>query len=422
MIRKPRAAHRSAHMAGGLLVLLLAFSSVGCGSDEDDLTATEKQRRLVGPLVGKYLVEGQRAYDRGSYTVALAMTDSAEQYAPELADLHFLRGNVYMQLNQLRVAQAAYQTVMSVDPEYRGARFNLGLIAHRQDKLRDAIDWFKREEDMEPTSNVSLELGRAYARLGEPDSARMAYERSIELDSTNSTAFMWLGQLHEELGEMEKALEVSKAGLKLKPDDPDYKYVVGSLLFRLGEIEEAATHLRPVAAERPWHHGAQFNMGQVLMRLGEEDEAKAYFAQADSAQQMQEVISDAEEDIGRDPNVLEHWVKLASLLRDLGEVERAIEALKVATTLHPKNLHLQNNLALLLMENGEMDAAIGRYRAILFVDSTLADVWLNLGAAYANAGLRDEARQAWQKAQKLEPGNPAAREYLARISEISGPS
>ncbi len=418
MMRKSRAATGFIRSAGWLLILILAVASAGCGSEEDELSATERQRQLVGPQVGRYLIEGQRAYERGSYTLALAMTDSAEQHAPNLADLHFLRGNVYMQLNQLRIAQAAYEKVMEVDPKYGGARFNLGLIAHRQDQLRDAIDWFKKEEEIEEQSNVSLELGRAYARLGEPDSARMAYERAIELDSSNSTALMWLGQLYEELGEMDKALEVSKAGLEIRPDDPDYQYVVGSLLFRLGEVDEAEPYLRAVAKERPWHHGAQFNMGQVLMRMGQEDEAQGYFSQADSAQQMQEVISDAEEDIGREPNNLEHWANMASVLRDLGEVDQAIEALKVATTLHPRNLHLQSNLALLLMENGENDAAIGRYRAILEVDSTLADVWLNLGAAYANAGYRDEARQSWEKVETLEPGHPAVHEYLARISEI----
>lgn len=405
-----------------LAALTLAVSTTGCGAEEDDLTPTERQRRLVGPIVGKFLVEGQRAYERGSYTMALAMTDSAEQYAPELADLHFLRGNVYLQLNQLGVAEAAFRHVMRSDPQYRGARFNMGLIAYRQDKLRDAIDWFKQEDELEANSNVSLELGRAYAKLGEPDSAQTAYEKAIRLDSTNSTAMMWLGQLYEELGEMEQALEASKAGLKLRPDDTDYKYVVGSLLFRLGEVDEAEPYLRSVAADRPWHHGAQFNMGQVLMRLGDEDAAKVYFTQADSAQQIQEKLSDAEEAINRDPNNLQNWVEMALLLREIGEVDRAIEALKIATTLHPRNLHLQSNLALLLMENEEYDAAIGRYRAILVVDSTLADVWLNLGAAYANAGYPDEARYSWEKVQQLKPGHPAAREYLSRISEIRGAS
>jgi tetratricopeptide (TPR) repeat protein len=270
--------------------------SIGCRSASDETpSVTEMKRRRAGADVARVLLDGQRAYERGSYAVALAMTDSVEQRAPDLADLHFLRGGVYTQLNQLGVAQAAYHRVLELDAEYKGARYNLGLLEFRRGNLRDAIDWLQKERELEETSSLALELGRIYAKLGEPDSARMAYERSIVLDSTNSTAYMWLGQLYEELGQMDDALEASRQGLRLRPEDADYQYVVGSLLFRMGRIDEAEPYLENVSAKRRWHHGAQFNMGQLLMRKGREDEAKAYFARADSAQQMQQKITEAEE-------------------------------------------------------------------------------------------------------------------------------
>ncbi len=405
----------------GLLVLL-AVVAIGCSarSDGDDITVTERKRSLVPPKVGQFLIEGQRAYERGAYRLALAMTDSAEAYAPDLADLHFLRGGIYTQLNQLGVAEAAYHVTLEKDPEYEGARYNIGLIAFRQGKLRSAIDWLQGEKNIGTSSNLELELGRVYARLGEPDSARAAYEAAIQLDATNATAFMWMGQLYEELGDLDEALRFSKAGLALRPESPDYKYIVGSLLFRTGEIEEAEKYLRPVADARPWHHGAQFNMGQLLMRLSKEEEAKPYFAQADSAQQLQQQVVEAERDIGREPEKIENWVHLASLLRKAGDVDKAIESFKVVTAIDPWNMHLQNNLALLMMENGEMDAAIRRFEAIVKIDSTLPDVWLNLGAAHANAGHRARAEAAWQKVMELRPGHPTARAYLARLSDVAG--
>ena len=116
----------------------------------------------------------------------------------------------------------------------------MGLNACRRGKLRDAITHYQAEREIAESSNLMLELGRAYARLGEPDSARMAYEQALVLDSTNATAYMWLGQLHEELGEFEQALTYSREGLRLRPDDLDYKYIIGSLLYRSGQVDEAA--------------------------------------------------------------------------------------------------------------------------------------------------------------------------------------
>lgn len=401
------------------LAAVLLMSWAGCGPGEKTPTITERLRQEVGPKVARFLLMGQRAYENGNYNLALALTDSVEAIEPKLADLHYLRGAVYTQLNRLDIANAAYRTVLELDPEYVGARFNLGMLESRRGHLRDAIAWMQQEMEIEETSNLQLELGRAYATLGEPDSAETAYRRSIELDDSNATAHMWLGQLYEELGEMDKALEQTMIGLELRPRDLDYQYVAGSLLLRMGQPERAKEYLEPVAEERPWHHGALVNMGQALMRLGRQEDAEPYFAQADTAQQLQQKIMEAEREINRDPDILSNWIELGGLLRQSGDYEKAIEAFNVAVTLDPWNMHLQNNLALLYMEDGQLDVAIRRYRAILTVDSSLADVWLNLGAAYANAGNEEAARDAWRRVQELEPGHPAARDYLAQISKIN---
>ena len=110
-------------------------------------------------------------------------------------------------------------------------------------------------------------------------------------------------------------------------------------------------------------------------------------------------------------------MELGVLLRQAGQVDRAVEAYKVAVSLEPRNLYLQSNLALLMMESGDTDTAIRRYRAILRMDSTLADVWLNLGVAYANTGRAAEARTAWQQTLKYTPGHPTVRSYLAQLDE-----
>ncbi len=401
-----------------IFLALVLLVGVGCstGSDQDG-SVTERMRESVDPRAVGFLIEGQRALERGVHSAALALSDSAERYAPGLADVHFLRGAIYTKLNQGEIARAAYETVLQLDPEYKGAHYNLGLNAFYQGKLRDAIDFFKAEEVLEATSNLYLEMGRAYAKLGEPDSARAAYEQSIALDSTNATAFMWLGQHYEEMGELDQALEVSKAGLKLRPDNLDYKYLIGSLLFRTERAEEALPYLEPVALQRPWHHGAQYNFGQVLMRLGREQEAQRYFVQADSAQQLTQRINEAQQQVDMHPDSLDYWVNLGVLFRRAGQLDRAVEAYQVAAALEPRNLFLQNNLAILSMERGDYGAAIRRYQAILSIDSTLADVWLNLGVAYANSGYNDQARQAWQNTLKFDPGHRMARSFLAQLAQ-----
>ena len=399
----------------GLLTLPILF--LGCTEPEPDESATDQLRKTVNPKVGQFLIQGQRAYENGAYALALALSDSAEMLAPDLADIHYFRGVVYTQLNQLEVAQAAYEITLETDPDYKGARFNLGVNAMRRGKLRDAIDYYLAEAELENSSNLMLELGRAYAKLGEADSAKTAYQEALALDSTNATAYMWLGQLHEELGELDQALTYSKKGLSFRPDNLDYQYIIGTQHFRSDHIKDALKHLEPVALKRPWHHGAQYNYGQALLRAGREAEAQSFLTQADSAQQHQQQINEAQNQINREPDHQEHWITLSDLLRRSEQLDRAIESYKVAVSFEPWNLHLQNNLANLILESGDFPQAIRRYRGILRIDSMLVDVWLNLGVAHANAGEPNMARAAWNRTLSIQPGYPPAQSYLTQLDQ-----
>lgn len=399
--------------------MLMAVLLGACGG-RGDVTPSERQRLELSPRVQSFLMEGQRAYHSGAFLAALALTDSVEKYAPDLADLHFLRGAIYTDLGRYDVADRAYERVLELDPTYSGAHMNKGINDVRRDALRDALVAFKAEEKISPHTNLYLEMGRTYARLGIADSARLAYERSLELDPENASAMMWLGQLYEELGDFDSALVYSRRGAALRPDNLDYKYLIGSQLFRTDSVEAAVSFLRPVADAQPWHHGAQYNMGQALMRLGQEDAARVYLDQAETAQQWQQEINEAGEAIDRDPDDVENWVRLAEAQRAVGRYDRAIEALQSAVAMDPRNLGLQTNLATLMLQSGDTESAVRRYEAIVNLDSTQSETWFNLGVAYGNSGRYGEARRAWERVLSLDPGHTRARQYLAQLGSLSG--
>ncbi len=53
----------------------------------------------------------------------------------------------------------------------------------------------------------------------------------------------------------------------------------------------------------------------------------------------------------------------------------------------------------------------------ILLDSTIADVWQNLGVVYASTGKKNEARNSWEKAIKYEPNNNTVIQYLKTINE-----
>ncbi len=401
---------------GLVLVVVLAG---GCARDEAaELTRTERLRLKIDPRVGAFMARSQAALEQGNYNLALALTDSVLAVEPVLADPHFLRGRIFSLLNLPEEALLSYKTVIELDPGYRGAWYDMGLIAFRGGRLREAIEFLENEERIEPTDFLYLEKGKVYARLGEADSARMAYEKSIELNPSSASAHMWLGQLMEETGDLNAALAHSLEGARIKPGDHEYQYIIGSLYFRMGDNEKAIEYLEPAADALQWHQGAHYNLGQALLRTGREDEARPHLARADSAQQMQQAVNDAQSAVETDPNDRDKWVHLSNVQWKLGQYQKAIDAYNIALSIDPANFAMQTNLASMLVQSGDVAAGISRYQSILRLRPEMVETWLNLGVAYANAGQYADARASWEKGLEYDPQHRQLQKYLADLAAL----
>ena len=158
------------------------------------------------------------------------------------------------------------------------------------------------------------------------------------------------------------------------------------------------------------------------MQLGREEEAREYFDRADVAQQQAQAISEAEEAINNDPDMLDNWIRLGDLLRQSGQYGRAIEAFKNAAARNmPLGMWLaiQSNLAYLHLKNGDTQQATDIFEMVLLNDSTMAAAWVGLGVAYAARDRVEDARRVWEQALVLEPENSTARSNLAALAKVS---
>ena len=365
------------------------------------------------------LAQGQKAFQRGEYQRALALLDSAETYDPKTPAISFNRARVYTALNKLNAAQKAYKKAIQLDPSYPEAHLRMGDLAYQVGNLVKALRLFREEAKVAPTSPLYVRIGRAYAKLGKTDSALVAYEKAISMDSANANAHMAYGQLLQETGDLKAALAHSRKALSLQPDRPNYQFAVGSQLRQLGRLEEAASYLKRAADGRLLHYPAQYQLGQVFMRLGREEEAKHYLARADSSRRLMNQIISTQRAASSEPRVVEHWTRLGALFRKAEEPGQALQAFKKAAALQPENFSVQNSLAEIMLAEGRTKEAIRRFRAILTADRTQVDVWINLGLAYAIAGNCDEARRAWKTALEQRPGDTTATEYLSGLCQYT---
>ncbi len=402
----------------GVFIVLMAG---GCGPEADGPSRTELVRRNTDPKAVQFLLNAQQAFETGYYSAALVLADSAAAYAPDLADIPFMRGRTLTALRQLDLATEAYEKTLEFDPEYPGVWFNMGNNAYMYGEPAEALALYRKERGVAETTDYLTQLGRAYADTGKPDSARWAYERAVAADSSSPTAYMWLGQLYEDAGDFAEALSYSEQGIALDPDNLNYAYVYGVQRLRNGDLEAAAEILTRVADGIPWHYPAHYNLGQALNGLGQAERGAQYLARADTLLSMQQEVEQWVERIKTQSTEPLLWVEYGEALRRSGRMEEAIEALTVAFSLRPQWLELQNNIANLYLSAGDTTSALGRYEALLEVAPDQPDVWLNLGTLHALAGDYAEARTAWETVLRHAPDHAEARYYLTQLPRSSTP-
>ena len=369
----------------------------------------------IDPAVAGLIFQAETAFRNGYYNVALAITDSSLVNSPHSADIHFLRGRVFTKLARLNEAEVAYRTVLSLNPNYQGAWFNMGTNSIRQDDLPAAIAHYKSEMLLYPSARTMVQIGRAYADLGKIDSATFAYEDAIKTDSNNAAAYMRRGHLYKDRGDITKAIEYATIGLDLDPENLDYKYIIGSLLLLNEEPKASLPFFQAVTSKRPWHYWAHHNLGQALYRIGDETQGQHYM---DLAKELQKGIQEVENWrnlANMNPDQLMLWVNLGNSLKNMGRIQEAKDAFLVALSISPMSFALQNNIANLCLMDGDTVQAINRYKTILSFDSTLVDIWLNLGVVHASSGRINDARQAWMKGLEHDSDNTTLKDYLETL-------
>ncbi len=408
----------------GLLfsLILCALLLVSCksGNRENSTSSSNSQLSTADSTALVYLRASEEAFRNSDYTTALAFTDSAQRYTSELPDIPFQRARIFTTLKNYDEAKNAYEEVINLDQDYKGAYFNLGNLYFREGEFSKALSLYEREREKHPFSSqllsrVLMNMARTYTRTGETDSARYAFERAIQYDSTNTAALMWAGQFYQDEGEYEKALKFSRRGLRQNPDDIDYQFIVGTQFYQLGKLDSAAHYLENVVKKRPWYASAVNNLGQVLLRKGEQERGKKLMARADTLRQWASKIEELEANAQIYNNTVD-WVKLGYALQNSGRLREAKEAFNVALSLDPDNLSYHNIIANLSVYLGDTAEAIRRYKSVLTADSSMVSTWVNLGIVYYNTGELDKARDAFQHALKYNPEQQVAKTYLDRLT------
>ncbi|MFV0421275.1 tetratricopeptide repeat protein [Oleidesulfovibrio sp.] len=196
---------------------------------------------------------------------------------------HLMRGLSFMAQDKEELAFEQFSRAAALDNQLTQARFQRGLLLHRQGLQQDALADMEAVLALEPAHAQACEVsGAIYFKAGLMDEALEMFHKAVRLNPelTNSYAFIAANRNYRK--EHELAFQTLETALSQHPASATLHNNMGMTLSMMQRDAEAVTHFRLAVrlgapAEKTWN-----NMGLALCRLNRLDEALIAFRNAGS--------------------------------------------------------------------------------------------------------------------------------------------
>ena len=123
------------------------------------------------------------------------------------------------------------------------------------------------ESDEELTADDWFEMGREL-EAAEPEVARQAYERAVQMDPGHGDAHLNLGRLLHEAGLLGEAEAHYRLTLAIRPTDATALFNLGVSLEDLGRPEEAIRAYQDASRSDPEYADAYYNLARLYEKRG----------------------------------------------------------------------------------------------------------------------------------------------------------
>ncbi len=237
-----------------------------------------RERRTPGTVLDIVLADG--ATTRAE-VVLLPFHDATDQ-ATRARRLHERAVHLFSRGDDGRAVDLL-QEAIGLDPGLAEAYEALGVILGRGERYVEAIDVFRRLEEIAPDEPmVHTNLSLFYMKIGdreeaERQKAQATLKRFAGLDGEQAARHHAAAENESRRADAERKLGMFGEVLRIDPDDPLALMGLGNALVALDRLDEAEPHLERACAVQKDNSAAYAAHGKVLERLGRTAEARAVF-------------------------------------------------------------------------------------------------------------------------------------------------
>jgi tetratricopeptide (TPR) repeat protein len=165
----------------------------------------------------------------------------------------------------------------------------LGLICHKQSKFAQAIEYFEKAKQKNPSFiEASLNLAVTYSDLGFYDLASAAFHEAHSfLAQKENLPDLVLGRLanfhnrtaqgYEQATLVQEACQEYQKALEIYPKMPDIRLKLAKLYLKSGSFKQAEEQLKMLLLEMPNHIESLNLMGTIYYKKSDFESAMRYW-------------------------------------------------------------------------------------------------------------------------------------------------
>jgi len=338
----------------------------------------------------------------------LSTADKVLAKDPQNPQANALKIAVLAVEGQLSDAMTKAEALRSQFPTEPDVAILLATLHGQQQRYRDAEATLQRAlgahpKDMDLLNNLNAILVQAKDMAG----AEMAARRMIETEPTLFDHRLRLARLFDAQGAHERAESILREAIALDPNSEERRLLLADFLSTRKDHRAAEQALLEAATQLPHSAKIQFGLAALYLKSGRDAKAREQYAS---------LVKDYKEK----PAGLEAKVKLAEMELVSGkqaEAERQVQEVLKENPRSSDGLVLLGRMAL-ARRNGK--DAVQAFRTVLHDQPELATVHFLLGQAYLLTGENNLAKESFERAVALYPGQVDARRSLAALESKSG--
>jgi tetratricopeptide (TPR) repeat protein len=308
----------------------------------------------------------------------------------------------YKALGDQDKALDAFRKAVQVKTDYSVGWQQIGRIQAAKGDKKQAVESFNKAIQYDPSNTDAMtELAVVYSTSGDFKSAEGLFQRALGVRDDATTNYN-MATVKIELGKPQDALKYAQRAAEQAPNSALYQYTLGLAYEKTGDIDAAISAYNQAINLDKKYADPRVNLGKIYNNSGFPDKALAILEEAYKA----------------DPKSLEANNNLADTYNKKGLYDKAIFHWEISLNLAPRNTIVRMNLAKAYVSANRLDAAKDAYSALIKLDKTQWDAYLELGTLMASTGDSAGAKKILSDLIAQNPSYPRRAEAEKILSSL----